>query len=171
MSKGNLVPWWLILLQGLAALIIGIYLILYPIMTTIYLVQVLGWYWIFVGLLTLATILMDKTDWMWRALSGILGIIAGMVVIGHPYWSAILVPETLVIVVGILAICFGALSLFWAMREGWGAAIMGALSIIFGLLIIGSPLLGIAILIYLLAVLAIVGGMATIYLAFQLRQN
>ncbi len=42
MSKGNLVPWWLILLQGLAALIIGIYLILYPIMTTIYLVQVLG---------------------------------------------------------------------------------------------------------------------------------
>jgi len=106
MSKANLVPWWLILLQGLAALIIGIYLILYPIMTTIYLVQVLGWYWIFVGLLTLATILMDKTDWMWRALSGILGIIAGMVVIGHPYWSAILVPETLVIVVGILAICF-----------------------------------------------------------------
>ena len=169
MSKANLVPWWLILLQGLAALIIGIYLILYPIMTTIYLVQVLGWYWIFVGLLTLATILMDKTDWMWRALSGILGIIAGMVVIGHPYWSAILVPETLVIVVGILAICFGALSLFRAMREGWGAAIMGALSIIFGLLIIGSPFVGIAILIYLLAVLAIVGGMATIYLAFQLR--
>ena len=27
MSKANLVPWWLILLQGLAALIIGIYLI------------------------------------------------------------------------------------------------------------------------------------------------
>jgi len=41
--------------------------------------------------------------------------------------------------------------------------------IIFGLLIIGSPFVGIAILIYLLAVLAIVGGMATIYLAFQLR--
>ena len=37
------------------------------------------------------------------------------------------------------------------------------------LLIIGSPFVGIAILIYLLAVLAIVGGMATIYLAFQLR--
>lgn len=53
MSKTDIVPWWLILLQGLAALIIGIYLILYPVRTTIYLVQILGWYWLFAGLLTL----------------------------------------------------------------------------------------------------------------------
>jgi uncharacterized membrane protein HdeD (DUF308 family) len=169
MSKTDLVPWWLILLQGLLALIIGIYLILYPIRTTIYLVGVLGWYWLFVGLLTLGTILMDRTDWMWRAISGILGILAGIVVIGHPLWSALLVPETLVIIAGVLTICFGALSLFWAMREGWGAAIAGVLSILFGLLILGSPLLGIAMMIYILAGLAIVAGITSIYLAFQLR--
>ena len=171
MSKTDLVPWWLIMLQGLAALIIGIYLILYPIRTTIYLVGVLGWYWLFVGLLTLGTILLDRTDWIWRGISGILGILAGLVVIGHPFWSALLIPETLVIMAGILAICFGALSLFWAMREGWGAAITGVLSILFGLLILGSPLVGIAMMIYLLAGLAIVGGMASIYLAFQLRRT
>ena len=171
MSKTDIVPWWLILLQGLAALIIGIYLILYPIRTTIYLVQVLGWYWLFVGLLTLGTILLDRADWIWRAISGILGILSGIVVIGHPFWSALLMQETLVIVAGILAICFGALSLFWAMREGWVAAITGGLSILFGLLILGSPLVGIAMMIYLLAGLAIVGGIASIYLASQLRRT
>ena len=83
-SIRNFVPWWLVLLEGLAALIIGIYLIAYPIDTTIILVRMLGWYWLFVGIFTIVTILMDRTDWVWRAVNGILGILAGIVVINYP---------------------------------------------------------------------------------------
>jgi len=46
----NLPPWWLLLLEGLAALIIGIYLIISPARTTLFLVQVLGWYWLITGI-------------------------------------------------------------------------------------------------------------------------
>lgn len=167
--KSDLIPWWLVLLEGLIVLIIGIYLIISPVSTVIFLVQTLGLYWIIIGILTIITIFMDRTDWIWRAVSGILGILAGLIIFGHPLLSALLVPETVILIVGILGVCFGLSSLFWAMKEGWGTAIMGVLSIIFGLLLIGSPVVGVFMLVYLLAYLGIIGGLVTIYLAIKLR--
>ncbi len=168
-AEVRLVPWWLILLEGLAALIIGVMLIINPVSTTILLVQILGWYWLITGILTLISLFMDRRDTTWKIISGILGILAGIIIIGHPYFSAVIVPATLIIIAGILGVCFGAISLFWALKAGWGAAIMGVLSIIFGLLLLGSPYLGIVMLVYLLAVLGIVGGIITIFMALKLR--
>ena len=168
---GNLVPWWLVLLEGLAALIIGIYLITSPIASTILLVSMLGWYWLIVGIFTIVSIFMDKTDWVWRAVTGILGILAGIVVISHPLFSAILVPTMVVTLVGILAVAFGLVRLFWAMKEGWGAALAGVLNILLGLLILSHPLVSIVTLVYLVAILGIVGGIATIYLAIKMRSR
>jgi uncharacterized membrane protein HdeD (DUF308 family) len=165
----NLVPWWLVLLEGLAALIIGIYLITSPIETTVILIRMLGWYWLFVGIFTLVTILMDRTDWIWRAVNGILGILAGIVVINHPFFSALFLPATLVTIAAILAIGFGVLRLYWALKEGWSSAIAGVLNIILGLLILSHPMLSIVMLVYLAAILNIVGGIATIYLAIKMR--
>jgi len=112
---------------------------------------------------------MDRTDWIWRAVSGILGILAGLLIFGHPLLSAPIVPGTVILIVGILGVCFGLSSLFWAMKEGWGTAIMGILSIIFGLLLIGSPVVSVLMLVYLQAYLCIMGGFVTIYLAIKLR--
>ena len=61
-SIRNFVPWWLVLLEGLAALIIGIYLIAYPIDTTIILVRMLGWYWLFVGIFTIVHLGLNKPN-------------------------------------------------------------------------------------------------------------
>lgn len=167
----DLVPWWLVLLEGLVALIVGIYLFISPAPTVIILVSILGWYWLITGILTLITLILDRTDAAWRSLSALLGIAAGIIIIGHPLWSAAIVPGTLVVLAGVLGICFGFISLFWALKEGWGAAVMGVLSILFGLLLIGSPMVGIAILVYLLGALGVVGGLASIYLAIKLRSS
>jgi uncharacterized membrane protein HdeD (DUF308 family) len=169
--KIDLVPWWLVLLEGLAALIIGIYLFISPAPTVVLLVSILGWYWLITGILTLVTLIMDRTNATWRALSALLGIAAGIVVIGHPLWSAAIVPGTLVIIAGVLGVCFGFISLFWALKEGWGAAAVGVISVIFGLVLIGSPVIGIVMLVYLLGALGIAGGLASIYLALKLRSG
>jgi uncharacterized membrane protein HdeD (DUF308 family) len=169
--KIDLVPWWLVLLEGLAALIIGIYLFISPAPTVVLLVAILGWYWLITGILTLVTLIMDRTNATWRALSALLGIAAGIIIIGHPFWSAAIVPGTLVIIAGVLGVCFGFISLFWALKEGWGAAAMGVISIIFGLVLIGSPVIGIVMLIYILGALGVAGGLASIYLALKLRSG
>jgi uncharacterized membrane protein HdeD (DUF308 family) len=169
--KIDLVPWWLVLLEGLAALIIGIYLFISPAPTVVLLVSILGWYWLITGILTLVTLIMDRTNATWRALSALLGIAAGIVIIGHPFWSAAIVPGTLVIIAGVLGVCFGFISLFWALKEGWGAAAVGVISVTFGLVLIGSPVIGIVMLVYLLGALGIAGGLASIYLALKLRSG
>ena len=126
--KIDLVPWWLVLLEGLAALIIGIYLFISPAPTVVLLVAILGWYWLITGILTLVTLIMDRTNATWRALSALLGIVAGIVIIGHPFWSAAIVPGTLVIIAGVLGVCFGFISLFWArgVQRGMGRGCDGS---------------------------------------------
>lgn len=166
----NLPPWWLVLLEGLAALIIGLYLIISPAKTILFLVQILGWYWLITGILTLIFLFMDRTDMIWKIVSGILGIVAGLVILAYPMYSAVLLPASLILLVGVLGICFGAISLFWALKAGWGAAIMGVLSILFGLILLGSPYIGIVMLVYFLAGLGIIGGLFTIYMAFKMRK-
>jgi uncharacterized membrane protein HdeD (DUF308 family) len=150
-------------------LIIGIYLIISPVSTTIFLVQVLGFYWLFTGILTLIHLFGDRSDMIWKLISGIIGILAGFIIIAYPMMSAAILPATFIILVGILGICFGFISLFWALKTGWGAAIMGILSIIFGVLLLGSPYIGVVLLVYFLAILGIVGGAAAIFLAFKMR--
>ena len=68
-----------------------------------------------------------------------------------------------------LAFCYGAIGLFWALKTGWASAIKGVLSILFGLLILAAPVLSALMLVYFLAGLVIAGGIVTIYLAFKLR--
>ncbi len=95
------VPWWLVLVQGIAAIVIGVLLLIEPRMTTAILVQVMGIYFLVAGIVNLVSLFVDRTAWGWKLLLGILGIVAGLMIIQHPLWSSVLVPATLVLVLGI----------------------------------------------------------------------
>ena len=53
------VPWWLVLLQGIALLILGALLLTNPAMTTIVLIQFLGIYWLVKGIFEIVSIFID----------------------------------------------------------------------------------------------------------------
>ena len=164
------VPWWLVLLEGIFAIIIGIMLLSKPGMTTTVLVQVLGIYWFIAGILSIVGIFVDHTAWGWKLFVGILGIIAGLLIIRHPLWSAVLVPTTLIIVLGIEGLIIGGINIVRAFRgAGWGVGILGALSIIFGIVLLANPVLGAAALPWVLGIFGIVGGIVAIIAAFRMR--
>jgi uncharacterized membrane protein HdeD (DUF308 family) len=94
-------------LEGIAAIIIGLLLLTSPAMTAIVLVQLLGIYWLIAGIFQIVAIFMDSSMWGWKLFSGVLGIIAGILILRHPLWSALLVPATLVILLGLLGITIG----------------------------------------------------------------
>ena len=50
MEEPVAIPWWLILLDGIAGLIIGILLIAYPQATLTFIVVLLGIYWLIAGI-------------------------------------------------------------------------------------------------------------------------
>ena len=169
-AEAKNVPWWLVLIQGIAAIVIGVLLLTDPRMTTAVLVQVLGLYWLVAGIVNLVSLFVDRTQWGWKLLLGILGIVAGLLIIQHPLWSSILVPATIVLVLGIQGLIFGVVGIIQAFQGGgWGAGILGVLSIIFGILLITNPVIAGFALPFVLGIFGIIGGIFALVGAFQLR--
>ena len=165
-------PWWLILMAGALNLIIGILLLVNPAKTAIALAWVLGLYWFVQGILILVAMFLDHSAWGWKLFMGALGILAGLVVMRHPIASALVVPSILVLLLGIQGFVSGCISLVLAFRGGgWGAGILGALSILFGVILIlnYASLTTVLTFIWIVAILAIVGGIFQIVVAFQQR--
>ena len=105
------VPWWVVLLQGIAAIIIGFFLVSRPAAGAIFLVQVLGWYWLITGIISLVMIFVDSTGWGWKLVIGILGIIAGLYIIRNPLQGTLVAMSTFVILVAIQGIIIGVINL------------------------------------------------------------
>jgi uncharacterized membrane protein HdeD (DUF308 family) len=163
--------WWLILLQGIASVIIGILLITDTGATLVTLIFFLGVYWFVSGIFDIVQIFLDKANWGWHLFGGVLGIIAGLVVMRHPLWASVLIPATLVWLLGIMGIVMGVIGLVMAFRGGgWGAGIAGVISIVFGLLLlVVSPFVSTVVMVALGAGWAIIGGIIAIVMAFRLR--
>jgi uncharacterized membrane protein HdeD (DUF308 family) len=163
-------PWWLVLLEGIAAAIIGLFLLTAPSATLFVLIQVLGIFWLVGGLFRIVSIFLDTSLWGWKLIAGALGIVAGIVVLQHPVWSSVLVPAIYIIILGIQGLVLGGVNLVMAFRgEGWGIGILGALSIVFGLVLLFNVWIGIAVLPFVLGAVGIVGGGAAIAIAFAMR--
>src|SRR3954471_13924503 len=136
-------PWWLVLLEGIFAAIFGFLLLIAPGGTLIFLVQVLGFYLLIGGILRIVSIFIDTSLWGWKLVGGILGILAGILVLQHPLWSTVLVPAIYIIILGIQGIVLGGIRLVMAFQgEGWGAGILGALSIVFGFILLFNVWIG-----------------------------
>jgi uncharacterized membrane protein HdeD (DUF308 family) len=165
-------PWWIVLIEGIFALIFGILLIAEPVITSVFLVTVLGFYWLIRGIFSIIQIFVGNSGihWGWLLFSGILGILAGLVVLRQPLYATILVGSVLVIIVAIDGIIMGIVGLIQAFSgAGWGAGILGALSIIIGAILLANVWAATAVLPYVLAAFMIVGGIAAIFFSFRLR--
>jgi uncharacterized membrane protein HdeD (DUF308 family) len=165
-------PWWLLLMGGILNIIIGILLLTNPAKTTIAFAWVLGLYWLVQGILTLVGMFLDHSAWGWKLFMGILGILAGIVVMRHPIASAVVLPAILVLLLGIQGVIVGGISLVLAFKGGgWGAGLLGAVSIVFGIILIlnYANLATVLTFIWIVGIFAIAGGIVQIYHAFQQR--
>jgi uncharacterized membrane protein HdeD (DUF308 family) len=171
MAEPGGTPWWLTLIAGIAMAIVGLFLLAAPGAAITTLTLFLGIYFLIDGILRLVSMFIDHSGWGWKLLLGILGIIAGIIVIQHPYASAIIVPAAIVIYLGILGIVIGALEIFAAFKgAGWGTGILGAVSVLLGLVLLFNPLVGALALPWVLGFLALVGGVATAIASFFQRK-
>ncbi len=164
------IPWWLILLQGIALVILGALLLTSPAMTTFILIQFLGIYWLVKGIFEIVSIFIDHRQWGWKLFSGILGIIAGLLILNHPLWATLLVPATLVWLLGIMGLVMGGISLYQAFKgAGWGVGILGGLSILFGLYLLANTLISTLAFPWVLGIFGLVGGIVAIWNSFKVR--
>jgi uncharacterized membrane protein HdeD (DUF308 family) len=176
MSDVTLVPqksdiWWVFLLQGFAGVIIGLMLITEPGATLVVLTTVLGFYWLITGVLALVQVFVDRaTPWIWSLLAGLVGILAGLFVLRHPLVAALTVPTVLVIILGIQGLIIGAVQIIGGFKGGGiGPFILGAINVLVGILLLGSPVAAALAVPLVFGVLLLIQGAGLMILAFRVR--
>jgi uncharacterized membrane protein HdeD (DUF308 family) len=163
-------PWWVVLLEGIIAIITGLFLLYQPVVTTILLIQILGIFWLAGGIVSVIGALIFPENLWWKLLSGILSIIAGVVILTYPAYSSFVVLAFLVIFIGAWVIITGAVRLAWALKGGgWGTGILGILTIILGLLLLTNSLAGVLVLPWIFGFFLVIGGIGAVILGIKIR--
>jgi uncharacterized membrane protein HdeD (DUF308 family) len=169
-AEFRLFPWWLVLLWGIFALIVGCLFLAYPLNALMASIVFLGVYWFIGGIFTLFAAFMEPTDRGWRILIAIISIIAGLAILAYPIYSFLLLPALFVIFVGFWALIVGGVKIWQGFAgKDWGAVILGIISLIFGFLILGSPYIAAALIPWIFGGFAVVGGIAAIVVYFMIR--
>jgi uncharacterized membrane protein HdeD (DUF308 family) len=167
-------PWWLVLMGGILNIIIGVLLLTVPVKTVVVLVIALGIYWLVSGVFILVGMFIDHSAWGWKLIAGLLSIIAGIVILRYPLISSLLIPQLVVLYMGILAVIEGIVMLILAFKGGgWGAGILGALAVILGIILIlayGNIGTG-AALVWATGIIAIIAGIGQLFQAFRQKAD
>lgn len=167
--------WWLLLVRGIAAILFGVAAFAWPGLTVAVLVLLFG-AWVFVdGAFAIADSIRyrDRIDkwWLWL-LDGVFGVIVGLLALFMPGMTTLV----LLMFIAAWAILGGILRVVAAIQlrkkiEGeWFLGLGGALSILFGGVLIAVPEAGLLSLVWLIAAWSMAIGILFIILAFGLRK-
>ena len=171
-------PWWMLLVAGILAVIVGAVLLFSPAKTAanawLLLTVLLGIYWLIMGILEIVHMFQDHTAWGWKLFIGVISILAGLLILMYPAAAAVVLPRIFTLVLGIWGLIYGIVLIIMAFQGGGGGAgILGVLGIILGVALIAnwtSPGIGLAF-IWATAVLLLIGGVILIVRAFQQRSD
>ncbi|HME81013.1 MAG TPA: HdeD family acid-resistance protein [Candidatus Eremiobacteraceae bacterium] len=165
--------WWLFLLRGLAAIVVGVIAFIQPGATLMALVIVLGAYSFVVGVLALTAGATGVGGDRWWALllEGILGIVVAFLIWFWPVTSTmafVYFVAAWFIVMGIVQIA-GGIRLRDIIDNEWLYILGGIISIAFGVWVFRTPVQGTEATGYLFGFYFLLYGIVQVVLAFKLR--
>ncbi len=171
-GRGEALPWGLVLVEGIVVALFGLVLLIAPGASLVFLVWLLGIYLVIAGIFRIIGIFLDSSSWGWKLAAAILCLIAGLAILSNPLWSTTLASTWLVILVGFLAMLQGVAGLVVAFQGGgWGMGALSVLGILFGLFLVINPLIGVAALTLILAIVMLIGGVGAVIQAFRMRRE
>jgi len=165
--------WWVLLLRGVAAIVFGVLAFAWPGITIVSLVILYGAYALVDGAFSIFAAIGGGSPaprW-WLAVVGIIGILAGLIAFANP----VLVGLYLLLFIGIWAIVSGVFEIIGAIRlrkeidNEWLLILHGAISVLFGLVMVMEPITAAMALIWVIGAYAIAAGVIMIALAFRLK--
>jgi uncharacterized membrane protein HdeD (DUF308 family) len=166
--------WWALLIGGIASIIFGVLAFIWP-KLTLFVLAVFFAATVFVdGIVTIISALRNRATashwWLWL-LIGILGVAAGSIGLLSPKTAV----GALLLLISAYAIATGLLTIWAGIRlraeieHEWLLWLLGALSVLFGVLLVTQPAAGLLGLVWAVASWAIVIGLLKVLLAFKAR--
>lgn len=161
---------YILLFGGIISLVFGILLFTQTTATLALIMLLVGLSWFIQGVVTLAGIFIDQAEWGWKLFGGIIGLAAGLLVLGNPVESTVAIPAIYAILLGIFGLLIGIAALIAAFQgEGWGIGIFGLVSLVIGLLLMFNSVVGGAVLVWLTALLLVIQGAVGLFWSFAKR--
>lgn len=166
--------WWAVGLRGLAAVIFGILALVVPRITLIVLIAFFGAFVLIDGVITIYLAIRGREsirNWGWLLVEGIAGVLIGIITFRWPGVTAIVLLAFIAAwaIISGIAVIFQAIELRRVINNEWLLILSGALSVIFGVLLLLFPSSGALALIWLIGLYAILFGVMLLVLAWRLR--
>ncbi len=167
--------WWLVVLRGVAAIILGIIAFAMPGEALLTLILFWGAFAMVDGVLAIIAAVKGGNPmprW-WLAIVGIAGITAGALTFLIPGLAALVLLTFIAvwaIVLGVMEI-IGAIKLRKEIQGEWLLILNGAISVLFGLVLLWRPVTGALALIYIIGFYAIVLGVIYVIFGLKMRKH
>jgi uncharacterized membrane protein HdeD (DUF308 family) len=166
--------WWVVLVQGVLAVLFGIVAMVSTGATLLTMLLLFGVYSIVDGVVSLFAGIRNRDEgWGWLVFQGIAGIAVGLIAVRYPGTAAValtLVVALWALVIGLIRI-WGAFELRRLGAQGWiWALVAGIAAVIFGLFLVIDPTWGAETLIWLIGITSLVFGIALIVNAILVRK-
>jgi uncharacterized membrane protein HdeD (DUF308 family) len=167
--------WWVLILQGVLGIVVGVLAILSPDLALGTIALLFGFWAIVSGVSQLAAgwRVAEARGRSWPfLLSGAVSVIAGVLAVVYPGITILY----LILLLGAWILVSGAMEVFtaWKIREEitneWILALFGLLRIAAGAIILAMPIVGAIVTAALFATWAILSGVAALLLGWRLRQ-
>ena len=164
-------PWWLVLLWGLLSLVVGVMFLGTPAATTVFLISMIGVFWLVGGIFTLGSLVVDKTHAGLKIFISDINIIAGLLILTYPLYSTIFALALFVIFIGVFGCFIGVSHLYHAFRKkDVGSGVLGVISLIFGILLLAFPLVAAVLIPFIIGIFALAGGIAAVIASFSIKK-
>jgi uncharacterized membrane protein HdeD (DUF308 family) len=166
--------WWLFLLRGIAGIVFGLLVFLFPGPGLALILAFLAAWMAVDGIASLIQAARGEPDLTgrhrsrtWLALDGVFSLIIAAVILLMPGLSAV----ALVIAVGAWAVVVGGFRLVLAWRAGdWLLGLLGALSVLLGIWLVAAPGPGLLALVWLVGIEAVAIGVLFLAFGWRLRK-
>jgi uncharacterized membrane protein HdeD (DUF308 family) len=168
--------WWLVLLRGIAGIVFGILAFVWPGLTLAVLILLYGAYALVDGVFALIAAFTGAAKpvptW-WLVVVGLSGIAAGLVTFFWPGVTALV----LIFFIGGWSIAHGIFEIVGAIKlrkeidNEWWLILAGALSVLFGIIVIAAPGAGALALVWVIGAYSLVFGILLVGLSLRLRKH
>jgi uncharacterized membrane protein HdeD (DUF308 family) len=168
--------WWAVGLRGVAAIVFGILTLLVPQFTLFALIIFFGAYVLVDGVIAIVLAIMGRENirhWGWLLVEGTAGVLIGIITLRWPGVTALILLAFIAawaIITGVGEI-FEAVELRKVINNEWLLIVSGALSVLFGLVLLLFPLMTALALVNVIGIYALLFGALLLALAWRLRSD
>jgi uncharacterized membrane protein HdeD (DUF308 family) len=172
--------WWTLLLRGVLAIILGLLLLFAPGLTlatgAFSFAILFGVFVLIEGVVTIySAVTRREGQWFLLLLFGVISVLAGLAALGNPFLFGTFSLLIMVYIISFRAIAGGLVEIMaaWQVRKQidneWLLILNGAISVLFGLLLLFRPIASLEVLVLIAAFYLLIIGVMLCIFAFRVR--